>query len=180
MTANTVPAARLHRFQEAGLGLAPFACIGVEERRGPITLADGTRSGAPGQPMGTCAYCGTGIAECFCIQSSDGRLFIVGCECVKKTGDSGLRVVVEEHIKTIRRQQRARRQEVKLQAARDRMNDPATQSDLKALPHPHAGLAADGKTAFDYITYIWDVSGSSGRARIGLCIDSILSPEAVR
>lgn len=75
---------KIHPFEEAGLGKAPFRCIGVERRVGPIKCADGSEIGSPGQPMGSCDYCGTGIADCFTIQSGDGKRFIVGCDCVAK------------------------------------------------------------------------------------------------
>lgn len=74
----------MHPFEEAGLGLAPFRCVGVERRVGPIKYPDGTEVGAPGQPMGSCAYCGTGIADCYMIKSADGKRFVVGCDCVLK------------------------------------------------------------------------------------------------
>ena len=83
------PATRV--FERAGLGFAPFRLVAVEIRRGPIMLPGGLMVGAPGQPMGTCDYCGTGIAECCLIRDASGKTFIVGNECVRKTGDAGLR-----------------------------------------------------------------------------------------
>jgi hypothetical protein len=58
----------IHPFESSGLGLAPFECTGC---------TDGGRS---------CAYCGTGIRWEYHILSSDGKKFIVGCDCVSKTG----------------------------------------------------------------------------------------------
>ena len=87
---------KVHVFEAAGLGKAPFAFVGWYEDRGPKVMGDGYTVGAPGQPMGTCEYCGTGIAICCQVQSSDGRTFVVGSDCVAKTGDAGLKKKVDE------------------------------------------------------------------------------------
>ena len=58
----------IHKFEEAGLGAAPFQIIGVEERVGPIRGTDESgitiSIGAPGQAMGSCDFCGTAILSC--------------------------------------------------------------------------------------------------------------------
>jgi len=89
----------IHAFERAGLGKAPFRCIGVEEKRGPITLPNGLQVGAPGQAMGTCAFCSQGIAECYLIQNADKKQFTVGCDCVRKTGDAGMRKAINMHVR---------------------------------------------------------------------------------
>lgn len=76
---------KVHPFEAAGLGIAPFRFIGFERKVGPINLGNGMMCGAPGQPMGVCDFCGTGIANCCIIKSSDGKRFIVGCDCVERT-----------------------------------------------------------------------------------------------
>jgi len=73
-----------HIFETAGLGSAPFTFVGNERKYFQAC------PGAPLQCGGSCDYCGTGIVDMYHIQSSDGRSFKVGCECVKKTGDLGL------------------------------------------------------------------------------------------
>ena len=73
----------LHAFERAGLGKAPFKCVGVEEI--VFTNPDGsTRAG------GSCDYCSTGIRYAFIVRGADRREFKVGCECIKKSGDTGL------------------------------------------------------------------------------------------
>lgn len=69
----------IHPFEKAGLGKAPFRCIGVEEM--VFTMPDGYSKAG-----GSCQYCGTGIRWAFQIKSSDGAHFHVGCDCVEKTG----------------------------------------------------------------------------------------------
>ena len=60
----------VHAFDMAGLGKAPFKCVGYAKN----TLG------------GVCSYCGTGLLYEYKIVSADGKSFVVGCECVKKTG----------------------------------------------------------------------------------------------
>jgi hypothetical protein len=59
--------AKLHPFEQADLGRAPFACTHV-------TQVD----------KGVCAYCGTGIKYAYHIKAADGRAFVVGSDCVEK------------------------------------------------------------------------------------------------
>lgn len=92
----------MHVFEKAGLGKAPFRLVNVYTKRGPIQLGNGLSVGAPNQPMGSCDYCGTGIAECFEILSADGKRFVVGCDCVRKTGDAGLTKIVDKKVKELK------------------------------------------------------------------------------
>jgi hypothetical protein len=73
MTATT------HPFEKAGLGYAPFRCVGCRENWFEMP-------GFGRKPGGTCDYCGTGILYEFVIKSADGKSFVVGCDCVRKTG----------------------------------------------------------------------------------------------
>lgn len=74
-----------HVFERAGLGVAPFTFVGCEHKTYQAC------PGAPIQPGGACAYCGTGIVVHCIIRDANGREFAVGNECVRKTGDAGLR-----------------------------------------------------------------------------------------
>lgn len=92
----------MHPFEIAGLGKAPFRCVGMEEKF--ITHPTGTT-----QAAGTCDYCGTGIRYCYQIQSFDGKGFKVGCDCVGKISRSDNRLLSEvEAIKA--RHQREKKQ----------------------------------------------------------------------
>lgn len=75
---------QIHRFEEHGLGKAPFAFVDMFQR-----------VNQDGYPIGTCRYCGNGIKYCYLIRSADGRSFEVGSECVKKTDDEGLKRIVD-------------------------------------------------------------------------------------
>lgn len=63
---------KIHVFEAAGLGLAPFRLVDIWKSHA------------------TCDYCGTGILWNCIVESADGRQFRVGRECVNKTGDAGM------------------------------------------------------------------------------------------
>ncbi len=76
-----------HPFEKAGLGKAPFRYIGAvfqEKMYGQAVV--GNAGGIPitTQPGGSCAYCGAYIINMFNIESSDGKVFHVGSDCVMK------------------------------------------------------------------------------------------------
>jgi hypothetical protein len=67
----------VHPFETAGLGTAPFVCVGM------------TDCGQGASREVSCDYCGTGIRYKFHIKGVDGSLFSVGCDCVSKTSLKG-------------------------------------------------------------------------------------------
>lgn len=153
----------IHVFERAGLGKAPFHIVGVQERRGPITILEKNgcafQVGAPGQPMGTCKFCGQGIAVCWSIRSADDRVFEVGSDCVFKTGDAGMRKVINAHAReadAAARKRRALQKHVALSAIRTNH-----ETTLQALPHP----VISGKTLADYVDWMLAHSGDAGVAR---------------
>lgn len=81
----------MHTFERAGLGKAPFRCTGFQVKKFQA------HPDAPVQPGASCAYCHTGIMQCFEITSRDGKKFEVGCDCVDKTGDRGLIRSYKQH-----------------------------------------------------------------------------------
>jgi hypothetical protein len=130
---------QIHKFEAAGLGKAPFRCVGMVQRVGPIrSYINGctVEVGAPGQPMGCCKFCGQGIKDCFIIRSADGREFDVGCDCVAKTGDAGMKKVTDKIVAGLRREQRHAREGVKLAELAALMADPNTRAVLAARPLP--------------------------------------------
>ena len=102
----------LHPFEAAGLGLAPFRCVGVREN---------VYSAAPGhrQPGGTCQYCGQGIMyECM-IQSKDGKVFKVGIDCVRKCDrdDNRALTVAEREMAKINKAKKDAKRQAKWEEA---------------------------------------------------------------
>ena len=149
-----------HVFEAAGLGVAPFRFTGLSEQRGPINLPDGSQCGAPGQPMGTCAYCGRGIAICCAITDANGKKFIVGNKCVEKTGDTGM-------ISTVKRSKRRLDTEKKwkrvLDMAKRLQDDGLLKDALSSMPHSKGWANA---TKLDEATWIMRNAGLTGRLKL--------------
>lgn len=107
---NQVAPETIHIFERAGLGKAPFRCVGSYES------IYKPHPDAPARPGTSCDYCGTGIMSVFEIRGADGLTFKVGCECVRKTDDAGLRKVVDAIIKKARREHETARIATALEA----------------------------------------------------------------
>lgn len=150
-----------HAFERAGLGLAPFKCIGEIEK---------TYQACPGAPIqvgGSCDYCGTGIRYQYIIKDRTGHTFKVGSECVRKTGDAGL-IKQFKNLPEVRKRARDKR------AAKDETNK-AEWAALMADEDTKAKLAArmvaswePGKLRpwLEYATNSWRCSGASGRDKL--------------
>src|ERR1700748_513259 len=109
---------QLHVFEKAQLGKAPFYCIGMAEIPSPSLAAhnpeaynNALRLLPQGIGCGSCAYCGTGIKYNYIIKSSAGNTFVVGAECVAKTGDAGLISTVKAERKRIATEKRIAKRE---------------------------------------------------------------------
>lgn len=165
---------QIHAFEKAGLGKAPFQWIGVVIKRGPIKWTDKNgiihEIGSPGQPMGCCAYCYTGIAECHIVESSDGKRFEVGSSCVRKTGDTGLKTSVREAVREARVERedvRIKRVQVVLQTSE------RVKTALRQKEHPNEYRAAKGFTALEYCEWMMINAGHSGMMRVTRMIEKI-------
>lgn len=101
----------VHVFELAGLGKAPFRCVGTQQNWFYVPGVPGSR-----KPGGTCNYCGTGIAHECLIQSADGKRFVVGCECVKRTGDRGLKNAVKLAQRKARQEKAAAKRQAEWEA----------------------------------------------------------------
>jgi hypothetical protein len=150
----------IHAFEVAGLGKAPYQFLGVSVKVGPLPLPDGGMVGAPGQPMGSCKFCGTGIKYCFNLLSADGKEFYVGCECIKKSGDRGLLRVVSTFEKEQRRAKNEERKKKKIEQAKNARQEMRElverhRAALEALPHDFY----PGKTKYDHATFCLQHAG---------------------
>jgi hypothetical protein len=155
---------KIHKFEKAGLGLAPYRYLGMEEK---IYQAC---NGAPVQPGSSCDYCGTAIRYCFWLLSKDGKRFKVGSECILKSGDAGLRkVVTAEQAKKNKEKYRANapKRLAKSQAVSKRLQEilETRKEEFSAQPHPNDYFAGKGKTYYDYLTFAVQSCGASGKAR---------------
>lgn len=113
-----------HPFERAGLGRAPFRMTGCTRRLYQAC------HGAPIQPGAACDYCGTGIIWTFTIQSDDGKTFIVGSDCVRKTADTGLIKVIYQHQSAEERKLKA---EARAAARAERALDRARQAETNLV-----------------------------------------------
>jgi hypothetical protein len=104
---------KVHIFEAAGLGQAPFRLVGMTEK--VYRAADGTTF-----PGGTCAFCGTGIRYAFEVSGADGSKFVVGSDCITRINDTTL----VNQLKRLKRQQKEAKRvqefEDALQAQRER------------------------------------------------------------
>lgn len=125
---------KTNKFQKAGLGVGPFRLVGFREERGPKNLGNGMTVGTEGQPMGTCDYCGTGIANVYTIADSTGKKFDVGSECVRHTDDKEL---IRRVAETKKEKEAARRRTL----ARKRAEAERTARKAKAVEDRKQTLA---------------------------------------
>ena len=103
---------KIHPWQRAGLGIAPFRYVGYELSVYQAVPGD---PNCPLQPGTSCDYCGQGIMHVCRIEDADGKRFKVGCDCVKKAfADTNKRLVktVESAVKAAKKAQQIEREEV--------------------------------------------------------------------
>lgn len=111
---TTEKTVRSHPWEPA-LGIAPFRYRGMYENRFDM-------GGGQWKPGGSCNYCGTGILYCYKIESSDGKTFVVGSECVMRCNGPAEEIVKvvkkarAEHMRVKRGEGRRARQKAAAEA----------------------------------------------------------------
>lgn len=139
----------IHVFERAGLGKAPYTFRGVEV-----------------QSTG-CQYCGTAILFKFWLESVDGKRFFVGSDCIFKSGDAGLRRVIEpivkQHMKDV---QDARFKALIAKFDAYLVANPTYWQDANPGPHPYPWYARQGKTMGDYKRFCYEHSGLASKSKI--------------
>lgn len=110
----------IHVFEKSGCGIAPFKLIGMWQmpskslqEANPDAYNNAIRT-APIKGIGCCAHCWTGIIYHYIIQDVNGKQFVVGSECVNKTGDSGLISRIKEMKKEVAKVKREAKIDAKL------------------------------------------------------------------
>jgi hypothetical protein len=152
-------AVAVHKFEAAGLGVAPFKVSGFEVMKYQAC------HGAPIQPGTSCDYCGTGIMNVYFITGADGRRFKVGSDCVAKTGDAGLRKVVDTQERKLARAKRQAKATEQYQELKAMLADEPTRAKLASCPHPTPARAELGETLLTWAEWMVFYSGAAGRAR---------------
>ncbi len=84
-----------HTFELSGLGRAPFSIVDKSS----------------GNSAFWCEHCGTTLKHRYFVKSSDGKVSVVGVDCLRKSGDQGL-------IDGAKRMQREKRNQARI----DKMN----------------------------------------------------------
>ena len=146
----------VHLFEASGLGQAPYRYIGMAENR--FSLGDGTT-----KPGGSCDFCATGIAYEFRVRSADGRVFVLGSECIHKSGDAGLRKAISRDEAALRAQKKAALDARKRSEVAGLLSNPSVREAAAAKPHPSAYYAGQGRTLLDYFEFVARFGGASGR-----------------
>lgn len=150
-----------HKFEKAGLGKAPFRFVGLSQKI--FNMGNGySKSG------GTCDYCGTAITNCFHIESSDGKQFYVGSECVRHTGDAGLIKHVKEEESKKRREKTRQKYEASKIEIEALIKD--NKEALSSLGHP----AIPNKTWLDYAEWMLAHAGQSGTIKLVKRIKNVI------
>lgn len=121
----------IHTFEQSGLGIAPFKVVGIWDmpsrsllEHNPEAWNNALRT-APCR-VGSCHYCGHELIVHFIIKSSDSKIFAVGSECVRKTGEKGLidkmKALQKARDREIRRAKQAAACIARLEEQRQRNN----------------------------------------------------------
>jgi hypothetical protein len=139
----------IHVFERAGLGPAPYTFLGVQVH-----------------PTG-CQYCGTAISYMFWLRAANGKKFYVGSDCIFKSGDAGMRRIVEpivkEHEKKLREE---REKDYILRFTNYLQAHPDYWQAANPGPHPYSWHARNGKTMGDYKKFIYEHAGRTKRATV--------------
>jgi hypothetical protein len=169
-----------HKWQENGIGFAPFRVVGLISLP-PSSLAEDNnyayqsmmhaahqQANEFGVVLGSCQVCSNGIMNNYVVRDANGKKFVVGCDCVAKTDDSKM----EDEVKVINRKVKAElrqaawgekmakiSQKANNEAERQRsVNGGLTDAEI-------AKAAADAKAAanaaqFDWLLSVLDGNGS--------------------
>lgn len=153
--AHTSGLNRIHPFERAGFGHAPYRCTG-SDRRVYYAAPD-----APAQPGASCNYCGTGIMDVYHVVSADGCSFVVGSDCVRRVWQEFDATIPPDFRAEFTRIERAKR-EIQRQARQARLDERCRRATatLDGMPglfadqcHPYEVRAARGETMRDYVTF---------------------------
>lgn len=171
---------RIHPFEQAGLGTAPFKFLG--SFRSVYQAIPGDPS-CPLQPGSSCDYCGQGITQVCRVRGADGREFKVGNDCVAKvaraaatTEDAKLAAAADAARRKLARQKahsKARDRKAQLVAL---LADDATRAQLAAAAHPNEHRARAGATLLDWAEWMLAHSGAAGITRTLKLISGCAKP----
>jgi hypothetical protein len=176
----TTAPAKLHPFERAGLGKAPFRYIGSYESKYQAC------PGAPIQPGSSCDYCGTGIMIVCRIKAADGKVFKVGSDCVGRVSQEAAGTDAEraarelwDRVKADQRKRdraaRAKRTAAKVADVQALLADDDNRQLFASLPHPNAAMAAGGHTLLSWAEWMLERAGAAGKCRVAKALTEALT-----
>ena len=138
MMADIQPAK--HKFEKAGLGRSPFKFVTVLSfpsaalaEQNPTAYNNALRELSYAKKslgldhLGSCEHCGMALMNNFIIRDADGLCHVVGCDCVKYTGDAGVIRQVEkaerDRKNSVRKVKAAAKKEAKAKNAKQARKD---------------------------------------------------------
>ncbi len=103
----------MNKWEKQGLGKAPFRLVGMFSlpsrallEANPTAYNNEMALMPRGFHIGSCGVCSISLINNFLIKSACGQKFSVGCDCVKKTGDTVIIDQVKEKKKAIAKAKR--------------------------------------------------------------------------
>lgn len=172
----------IHVFEERGLGKAPFKFIDVITKVGPYLLKreGGVEHyvGAPGQPVGSCQFCGNTIANCCVIQDANGKTFEVGSDCVFKVAinDKTMVSAVRKAVNLKAKETRHERERARIAWAA--VNIGRVKDSWRQKLHPYKSMADDGKSLWDWASWMLANAGNKGKLEVVKRLEQDLAEKA--
>jgi hypothetical protein len=147
----------MHAFEKAGLGKAPFKCVGVTENM--WTSGCGTVT----KPGGSCDYCGTGIRYEYWIVGATGSKFKVGCDCVLRTASQD----TVADFKKVKAQHEKAKRDVKKAAQRAQWKKEREERDAARAAELPAMVAAFRAANPDFVARLETDTSSFAKDLLG-------------
>lgn len=159
------PVTIAHPFERT-LGPGPYAFVGyfriaISPNKGAHTV--GAMHPRFVRGAGTCAHCGAAILNVYQVQTGNGDVFGVGCDCIEQVGIPGPELdKVTRQRKALDKQARIARLAENAAIAAATIQALLDAGTLDALPHPSVWHASQGKTRKDWAERILKYSTPNG------------------
>lgn len=126
-SSRSVQPQKAHPFELQGLGVGPFKFKGMVSipsasmaEQNPEGYRQAMLNVPRGIGVGVCANCGQPLVHNCIVESADHKTFVVGSECVEKTGDKSLGDKVQVAVAQQQRDQRRAKAETDRAAAQEK------------------------------------------------------------
>jgi glycine cleavage system protein P-like pyridoxal-binding family len=160
----------IHPFEEAGLGKAPFRYIGAIDQNitqaGTVVIGEYNGVQFETTAGGTCDYCGMAIVNMYRVRSSDGKVFKVGCDCLKKVD-----IVNPTALKNDVKKAKDAKADARIAKAKETLRSEAVRAALASVPHHAEWAKAKGMTRLDQVEWLLSNGGRSGKTDAAVMIE---------